>query len=165
VQVGEISTILHDKLPRTLNYPVGASFLAESLAGCANLDHVAVYFLYDTAPQIGLYDPAKSPAERYTVMAVRRGLPVLRVPTLTGDLESHEDTASVLVFPVKARLRPRVYDSIREHALRPLQRWFAVTTDLAKQRALVLMYDEGTQRVTVKFAEDWTGEERDRRYF
>ncbi len=161
----ELSTILRDKLPRTLSYPVSASFLAQSLRGSIHLDHVAFYFLYESSAQMLLYDPAKSPAERYPVVVLRRGLPAFRVATLTGDLGHHEDTCSILVFPVKARIKNHVLESIREHGVRPMQKWFATASDPSvKQRPLVLVYDESVHRVSAKFAEDWTGDERDRQY-
>jgi hypothetical protein len=164
--VEEVSTILRDHLPRILSYPVSASFLSQGLRESATLDHLAFYFLYDSAAQMLLYDPAKSTAERYTVLVLRSGLPALRVTTLTGDLGHHEDTSSILVFPVKARIKNHVLNSVREHGLRPMQKWLAAGSEApVKQRPLVLVYDESVHRVSAKFADDWTGDERDRQYF
>jgi hypothetical protein len=93
-------------------------------------------------------------------------LPAFRVDTLTGDLAHFEDTCSVLVFPVKARIRPAVTEAIREFGARPLQKWMSAAADPAlKQRPLLLSYDEPTQRISAKFAEDWPGDELDRQYY
>ena len=161
----ELSTILRDKLPRTLAYPVAEGLLASDLHAAANLDHVALYFLYGSSPQALVYDPARSALTHYPVLVLRRGLPSLRVETLTGDLDSYGDTCSILSFPVKARLRPRVAAAIREQGMRPLQKWLTAAADPElKQRPLVLYYDETAQRISARFAEDWTGDERDRQY-
>jgi hypothetical protein len=160
------STILRERLPRTLSYPVTEALLSSAFAGICDLDHLAVYFVYDSSPQLLRYDPVKSTATSYPVLVIRKGLPVFRVPTLTGNLAYFDDTRSVLVFPVKARIRPAVTDAIREQGLRPLQKWLSASADPAlKQRPLLLSYDEVAHRIAAKFAEDWPGDELDREYF
>jgi hypothetical protein len=105
-------------------------------------------------------------AQRYPVVALRRGIPKLKVPVLAGDLETNADTRSILVFPVKMRIKQRVTEGLLELGMRPLVRWFSANASPdAPQRSLVLIFDESDQRVSAKFAEDWTGPEVDRKYF
>jgi len=158
----EISTILRDRAPsRTVAYPIGGATLSEVLADVISLQNLALYYLYDSSPQSGLYDPAKSDAERYPVLVARRGLPVLRVPTMVGDLADNPAARSVLIFPVKARIKGRVTESLRDIGLRALRKWMARDVP---DRDLVLYYDETTHSITPKFADDWEGPEIERIY-
>jgi hypothetical protein len=163
----EISILLRDRVPsRTIGYPISAPQINEALLGVVPLEVVALFFLYDSSAQASHYDPAKSMAQRYPIVALRRGLPKLRVPVLAGDLETNPETRSILVFPVKMRLKQRISEALVELGMRPIARWFtAKSTPEAPQRSLVLIYDEADQRVTAKFAEDWSGPEVDRRYY
>lgn len=158
----EISTILRDRAAtRTIAYPIGGATLSEALADVISLQNLALYYLYDSSPQIGHYDPAKSNAERYPVLVARRGLPTLSVPTLVGDLADNPEARSILIFPVKARIKGRVTESLRDVGLRALRKWMARDVP---QRDLVLSYDETTHSITPKFAEDWDGTEIERVY-
>jgi hypothetical protein len=163
----EVSILLRDRVPsRTIGYPLSAPQINETLKGVVSLDTVALFFLYDSSAQASHYDPSKSMAQRYPVVALRRGIPKLKVPVLAGDLETNPDTRSILVFPVKMRIKQRVTDALLEQGMRPLVRWFAANASPdAAQRSLVLIFDESDQRITAKFAEDWTGPEVDRKYF
>ena len=163
----EVSILLRDRVPsRTIGYPLAAPQINETLKGVVPLDTVALFFLYDSCAQPAHYDPSKSMAQRYPVVALRRGIPKLKVPVLAGDLETNAETRSILVFPVKMRIKQRVTEALLELGMRPLVRWFsASTTAEAPQRALVLIFDESDQRVSAKFAEDWTGPDVDRKYY
>ena len=164
VRSDEISILLRDRVPsRTIVYPVAAQQLNDVLRETVPLDSVGLFFLYDSCAQPSHYDPAKSELQRYPVMALQRGLPSVRVPILAGDLEQRPDAPSILVFPVKARLKQMVLDALRADGIRPVLRWLtAKPVPGSPQRPLVLIYDETTQRVTAKFAEDWDGPERER---
>ena len=163
----EVSILLRDRVPsRTIGYPLSAPQVNEALSGVTPLDTVALFFLYDSCAQPSHYDPSKSMSQRYPVVALRRGIPKLKVPVLAGDLETNPDTRSILIFPVKMRIKQRITDSLVELGMRPLVRWFsAKPSPDAPQRPLVLIYDEVDQRVSAKFAEDWTGPEVDRKYY
>jgi len=167
LSAAEVSVLLRDRVPsRTIAYPLAAQQLNQALQGVVPLDSVAVFFLYDSSAQASYYDPAKSPLQRYPVMVLRRGIPKLKVPVLAGDMATNPEVPSILIFPVKARIKPQISDSIRDQGLRPLVRWVsAKTSPEAPQRPLVLIYDEEEQRVSAKFAEEWSGPEVDRRYY
>ena len=164
---GEISILLRDRVPsRTIVYPIGAPHLNRELENVVALKDVALFFLYDSSAQVNYYDPAKSKLERYPILVVRQGLPEVTASVLAGDLAENPDVRSILVFPVKARLKQKVVEAIREQGIRPIVRWFSARpTPGSVQRPLVLIYDEAAQRVTAKFAEDWDGSELDRRYY
>ena len=73
---------------------------------------------------------------------------------------------SLIVLPVKTRFRTKVGKLIETQALRALKNWFSCKPELkAKQRPLVLTYDEESESVTSKFADDWTDESRPRFYY
>jgi len=162
-----ISTLFRDRIPsRVIAYPLAAPQISEAIEHVSELGNVALFFLYDSGPQSSYYDPAKSTLERYPVLVVRRGLPVLNKPVLAGDLEHDPHVRSVLVFPVKARLKHKVTEALRRDGLRPVLRWFsAKSAPGVVQRPLVLIYDESDHRITAKFAEDWDGSEAERRYY
>jgi len=162
-----ISTLLRDRIPsRTIAYPTAAPPLNAALEDVFPLGSVALYFLYESSAQVTYYDPAKSTLERYPVLVVRRGLPEVMKPVLAGDLEDDPEARSILVFPVKVRLKQRVADALRKQGMRPLVRWFsAKSAPGTVQRPLVLLYDEPTSGIVAKFAEDWDGTPIERRYY
>lgn len=163
----EVSTLLRDRVPsRTIAYPVSAQQINETLRGVVPLDTVALFFLYDSAAQATHYDPAKSEAQRYPILALRRGLPTLKAPILAGDLDQKPETPAILVFPVKARIKPKIAEALRNDGIRPVLRWLtAKPVPGSPQRPLVLVYDETAHRVTAKFAEEWDGAAAERVYY
>ena len=73
---------------------------------------------------------------------------------------------SLIVLPVKTRFRTKVGKLIETQSLRALRNWFSCKPELkAKQRPLVLSYDEESESVTSKFADDWTDHSRPRFYY
>ncbi len=161
-----ISTLLRDRVPsRTIAYPIAAQHLNATLEGVFPLSSIGLYFLYESSGQVNHYDPAKSRLERYPVLVVRRGLPEVMKPVLAGDLTDDGEARSILVFPVKVRLKQRVGDALKKQGMRPLIRWFsAKCASDTVQRPLVLLYDEATSSIAAKFAEDWDGREIERFY-
>ena len=162
----EISILMRDRVPsRTIAYPLGAAQLHRIFESAVPLENLALFFLYDSSSQSLHYDPAKDSAERYPILALVRGIPELKTEVLAGDMRENPETRSILVFPVKARIKPMITDAVMNMAARPMVRWMtAKTPENAVQRPLVLIYDEPSARVTAKFAEDWDGREVDRRY-
>ena len=72
---------------------------------------------------------------------------------------------SILVFPVKVRIKAKIAEAILQQGLRPLRNWLSVEAHPDKpQRPLVLIYNETTQRISSKFAAPWHGPEQDRYY-
>ena len=163
----EISILMRDRVPsRTIAYPLAASQLNQVFETAVPLDKLALFFLYDSSPQSLHYDPAKDSAERYPILALVRGIPELKEEVLAGDMRDDPEVRSILVFPVKARIKPRIADAVKEMAVRPMIRWMtAKVPATAVQRPLVLIYDEPSGRVSAKFAEEWDGREIDRRYY
>jgi len=167
VSQGEISTLLRDRVPtRTIAYPIAASAFHQALDGVIALDHIGLFFLYDSAAQVSYYDPAKSQSEQYPVLVVRRGLPELTASFFVGDLADDSEARSILVFPVKARMKAKVGQALKQQGIRPLVRWFqAKCAPDQVQRPLVLIYDQPGDRILAKFAEEWSGPEVDRYYY
>ena len=149
MSVAEISTLLRDRVPsRTIAYPIGVSQFQEALDGVVPLQQIGLYFLYDSSPQVGYYDPAKSQLERYPILVVRPGLAVLSRSVLAGDLADDPEARAILVFPVKARIKPKVSEVLRDQGMRPIVRWFTCAqTPGTVQRPLVLVYDEAAHRI------------------
>ena len=163
----EISVLMRDRVPsRTIAYPLAAAHLNRMFEDAIPLDQLALFFLYDSCSQPHHYDPAKDSNDRYPILALVRGIPELKEPVLAGDMREDPETRSILVFPVKARIKPKVTDAIKKSGVRPMVRWMtAKVPPNAKQRALVLFYDEATGSVSAKFAEEWDGKGSDRRYY
>ncbi|MFQ5515187.1 MAG: hypothetical protein ACE5FG_12250 [Myxococcota bacterium] len=73
---------------------------------------------------------------------------------------------SILVLPVKTRFRTKVGRLIDGQGLRVIKNWFSCKPEMkAHQRPLVLAYDEESDALSSKFAEDWTDPHRPRFYF
>lgn len=69
---------------------------------------------------------------------------------------------SLLIFPVKTRLRRMVEDAILDKGLRALRNWLHASPETRPdQRPLVLVYDEDSGGIQAKFAEPWrSGQKR-----
>lgn len=163
----EISVLMRDRVPsRTIAYPLAAAHLNRMFEDAIPLEHLALFFVYDSSDQVRHYDPAKDANERYPILALVRGIPEMKEEVLAGDMRENAETRSILVFPVKARIKQKVTDAIKKSGVRPMVRWMtAKLPPHAKQRPLVLLYDESTGAVSAKFAEEWEGKEVDRRYY
>ena len=62
---------------------------------------------------------------------------------------------SLVVLPVKARMRRRVTEALETQGLRPIKNWLACPAERkAQQRPLVLVFDEEADRVVAKFADE-----------
>lgn len=62
---------------------------------------------------------------------------------------------SLIVLPVKARMRRRVTEAFETRGLRPIKNWLACPRERkSTQRPLVLLFDEETDRVVAKFADE-----------
>ena len=80
-----------------------------------------------------------------------------------GELELCQQ--SILVFPVKARMRKRVTKLILEHAIQPVRNWLtAARNSRETQRPLVILFDEQRGTVWTKFCEDWSDPAAPRHY-
>lgn len=158
-------TVLRDKLPPTLSYPISAQQIEQGIDRPAQSERLALYFLYESGRQTMHYDPKTGLAQSYPVLVLLQGLPTLPVEIYLGDLERDPDVRSILVFPVKVRLKARISEVILQQGLRPIRNWLSVEPHPDKpQRPLVLIYDEATQRISSKFAASWDGPEQDRYY-
>lgn len=62
---------------------------------------------------------------------------------------------SLIVLPVKARMRRRVTEALETQGLRAIKNWLACPVERkAQQRPLVLVFDEEADRIIPKFAEE-----------
>lgn len=158
-------TILKDKLPRGVSYPVTDRMLHDELEGIVSHEELGVYFVYNSCTQVEHYDPATSGDARYTVMVLRNGLPELRVSTMAGDLADNPAARSILVFPVKTRLKSMIANAIVDSWIQPIKNWLAVAPGPDNgQKDLLLAYDSTTQAVSAKFCRSWDGPESGRIY-
>ena len=72
---------------------------------------------------------------------------------------------SLLIFPVKARLKQRTSNALDSMAVRAMKNWLSVSPDIkSKQRPLLLVFDEPSGRLVTKFAETWDGDSARRLY-
>ena len=90
-----------------------------------------------------------------------------------AELEQHEPAGrelelckvSIMVFPVKARMRKRVTKLILEAAIQPVRNWLGATPDRKKtQRPLVIQFDEQRGTVSTKFCDEWSDPTAPRHY-
>jgi hypothetical protein len=160
-----ISQILKDDTPKGVSYVFTVKQLSDEFAGITDLDDLALYALYHSTPQTRKYDATVSNDERYAVMVLINGLPVLDVPTMPGDLADKEEARSILLFPVKARLKKMIASAVEEQGMRAVKAFLSVPLEKRSiQKPLVLVFDETTQKITPRFAPPWDGEEKDRIY-
>ncbi|MCP4003101.1 MAG: hypothetical protein GY725_02780 [bacterium] len=67
---------------------------------------------------------------------------------------------SLVIFPVKARIRQRVTDAIEDNGMAPIRNWLnAALEGQENQKPLVLLFDEITCKLTATFAKQ-TGPRR-----
>ena len=160
-----IDTILKDKLPRSLSYPVSSARLSDEIAEVADLSRIALYFAYESCGQCRHHDPSRDEKSRYPILALRNGLPELYVDQLAGDLADDPEARSILVFPIKSRAKSIIAEALSGSALRPVRNWFGVSPERQKdQQTLVLIFDETSKRIIPKFADDYEGLEKHRFY-
>ncbi len=90
-----------------------------------------------------------------------------------SELEDDDPTAgelelcsvSIMVFPVKARMRKRVTKLILEAAVQPARNWLCAAADRKEtQRPLVILFDEQRGTVSTKFCEEWRNPTAPRHY-
>jgi hypothetical protein len=73
---------------------------------------------------------------------------------------------SLVVLPVRTRFRTKVGQLIEYQGLRAIKNWLSCKPEMkANQRPLVLSYDEESEALSSKFADDWTDPTRPRFYF
>ncbi len=166
-----IAIVLKDPVPRQLAYPVGEGYLSEQLAGDMSLDDAGLFFLFTSGIQLDHYDPLTSKEVSYPVMALDREPPPLvghaearlhdaerRRAELAGKTEPDEAVAyetSIVIFPVKTRMRRRVTDALEVQGLTFIRNWLAAPADLkTNQKPLVLIFDENTGRISARFAKE-----------
>ena len=170
-----IPIVLKDTVPRQLAYPVGDAYLSEQLGADVQLEDLALFFLFTSGIQLDHYDPLTSTETSYPVLALDREAPPLvgearlrdarrRKAELAGLIrrgrrgaatsESDLDApVSIVVFPVKTRMRRRVTDAIEAQGIKLIRNWLAAPPEVKKdQKPLVLLFDETTGRVSARFA-------------
>jgi hypothetical protein len=93
------------------------------------------------------------------------------------DAEKEQDTGasgselklppmSLVILPVRTRFRTKVGELIESQGIRAIKNWLSCKPEMkATQRPLVLTYDETTETLSSKFAEEWTDTTRPRFYF
>ena len=83
--------------------------------------------------------------------------------TAGGELELCK--VSIMVFPVKARMRKRVTRLILETAVQPVRNWLSAAPDRKEtQPPLVILFDEQRGTVSTKFCEEWSDPAAPRHY-
>ena len=150
-----ISTVLKDSVPRTASYPANATMLSQGLEGAVPLDEVVVYFLHDSAPERRQYDPTMGEGDNYPVLVVRHGIPHIPAAKKAALISDDPTICSILVFPVKLRVKEAVAQLIESTGMRAIRNWFAAASNGSNNpKRLVLWFNETLSQLSPRFADD-----------